>query len=120
MKPTAFRELVSLLDARKRRDLARLDRLLTEDRRMANEISELASTGTRDIASDPRHPFALQAARQAWADQRMSEARIRRAELAVAIRLARSEAVLSVGKQRALEELAIRSMALQRTTDPSD
>lgn len=118
MKPSGLRELVSLLDARKTRDLARLNRLLAEDRRLAEEIAEMAATGTRDLAIDATLPFALQAARQAWADQRISEARRRRTELDGAIRAARAEAVRSVGKQRALDELAIRAASQLRVTDP--
>jgi hypothetical protein len=97
-----------LMDARKARDLARLDRLLTEDRRLAEEIAALAATGTRDLAEGPL-PLAEQGRRLAWAAARGRAAARRREALAAEIRAARAEAVQSLGKQKALEHLTDRA-----------
>jgi hypothetical protein len=106
--PAALRELMRLMDARKARDLARLDRLLTEDRRLAEEIAALAATGTRDLAEGPL-PLAEQGRRLAWAAARGRAAARRREALAAEIRAARAEAVQSLGKQKALEHLTDRA-----------
>jgi hypothetical protein len=108
MTPAALRQLLGLIEARKARDLAQLDRLLGEDRRLAAEIAELASTAARDLA-DGELPPGRQGVRLAWADQRIRAARRRRAELAQAIRAARAAAARSLGKHQALEHLTDRA-----------
>ena len=50
MTPAALRRLLALAEARKARDLARLDGLLAEDRRLAAEIAEARRTAARDLA----------------------------------------------------------------------
>ena len=108
MSPAELRRLAGLVEARKARDLARLERLMSEDRRLAAEIAGLARTPERDLA-DGGLPPAQQALRQAWADQHIRAARRRRAELAAGIRAARAEAVRSLGKHTALEHLVERA-----------
>ena len=108
MTPAALRALTHLMDARKARDLARLDRLLTEDRRLVEEIATLAATGSRDLAEGPL-PLAEQGRRLAWSAARIRAAERRRRQLAAEIRLARAEAVQSLGKHKALEHLTDRA-----------
>ena len=74
MTPAALRDLASLVEARKARDLARLEGLIAEDRRLAAEIAGLAATASLDLASGERLPLMQQAVRQAWADQRIRAA----------------------------------------------
>ena len=109
MTPAKLRELAGLVEARKARDLARLDALLAEDRRLAAEIAGLMGTAARDLATGIALPLPQQALRQAWADQRIRAAHRRRAELIPAIRAARAEALQSLGKHRALENLVERA-----------
>ena len=68
--PAALRRLAALAEARRARDLARLDGLLAEDRRLVAEIAALAGTAARDLAEGVALPLAQQGLRQAWADQR--------------------------------------------------
>ena len=109
MTPAALRQLMSLIEARKARDLATLDRLLAEDRRLAAEIGELRRTSARDAASVETLPLERQALRLAWADLRIRAARLRQAALAEAIRAARAAAAQSFGKYRSLETLVDRA-----------
>ena len=109
MTPAMLRRLVGLVDARKARDLARLDGLLAEDRRLAAEVEHLAATATLDLASGEPLPPAQQGLRLAWADQRIRAIRRRRAELAAGIRAARTAAAQSLGKHRSLEHLVDRA-----------
>lgn len=109
MTPGALRRLAGLLDARKARDLARLEALVAEDRRLAAEVAALAATPARDLATGIAVPLVQQARRQAWADQRIRAARRRRAELAGLIRDARAAAVRSLGKHESLESLVARA-----------
>jgi hypothetical protein len=116
--PAALRQLIGLVEARKARDLARLDALLVEDRRLAADIVELAATGARDMAEGVEVPLAQQARRLAWADQCIAAARRRRAALAPEIAAARLVAARSLGKHRALEHLEERAArALARLRD---
>jgi hypothetical protein len=103
--PQALRALAGLVEARKARDLARLEGLVAEDRRLEAEIAELAATGCRDLAGGDALPLARQGLREIWAEQRIRAARRRRAELAAGIRAARADAVQSLGRHRALEAL---------------
>jgi hypothetical protein len=107
--PQALHRLASLLEARKARDLARLEALVAEDRRLAAEIAEIAATATRDMAGPEPLPLPQQGLRQRWADGRIRAASERRAGLAAGIRDARAEAVQSLGKHRALERLVERA-----------
>lgn len=110
MDREALRDLLRLMDARKGRDLARLDRLLMEDRRLLDEIAALAATGSRDLAEDgPTLPLPEQGRRLAWAAARIRVAESRRLALAAEIREARAEAVQSLGKHKALEHLTGRA-----------
>ena len=109
MTPAALRDLLRLMDARKARDLARLDRLLTEDRRLADEIATLAATPGRDMADGPPLPLPEQGRRLAWAVARIRAAEQRRRALAAEIRAARADAVQGLGKHKALEHLAARA-----------
>ena len=109
MTPAALRGLLGLMEARKARDLARLDRLLTEDRRLADEIATLAATPGRDMADGPPLPLPEQGRRLAWAAARIRAAERRRRALAAEIRAARAEAVQSLGKHKALEHLTGRA-----------
>jgi hypothetical protein len=110
VSPAALRRLLALVAVRKARDLARLDRLAAEDRRLAAEIAVLAATPSRDAAgSGPPLPLGRQAARQAWADAGIRAARRRREALQAEIRAARAAAVQSLGKHEALAALAARA-----------
>jgi hypothetical protein len=115
--PAALRALAGLVEARRARDLARLEGLVAEDRRLEAEIAELAAVGCRDVAEAEALPLARQGLREIWAEQRIRAARRRRAELAARIRAARADAVQSLGRHRALEHLvegAERSEAQRR------
>ena len=79
--PGGLRRLAGLLEARKARDLARLEALVAEDRRLAAELAELAATPARDQADGQIWPSAPQGLRHIWADQRIRAARRRRTEL---------------------------------------
>jgi hypothetical protein len=107
--PEALRQLMQLAEARKARDLSRLDRLLAEDRRLVAEIAELAGTAARDMAADGSLPLPRQGLRLAWAGRRIAAARRQRTELTAAIRAARAEAAQSLGKHQTLEHLAERA-----------
>jgi hypothetical protein len=107
--PAKLRELVRLAEARRARDLSRLDRLLAEERRLAAEIADLAGIAARDMAADAALPLAQQGLRLAWADARIAAARRRRTEVAAAVREARAAAAQSLGKHHALEHLTERA-----------
>jgi hypothetical protein len=107
--PAALRRLTTLVEARRARDLAHLDRLLGEARRLEAEIAELRRTAARDAEDGVALPPERQAVRLVWADQRMRTARRRLAGLADAIRAARAVAAQSLGKHRSLETLADRA-----------
>ena len=109
MTPEALRRLTGLAEARKARDLARLDGLLTRDRQLAGRArrpGRRRSPATSPAA--PPLPPAQQALRQAWVDQRIRAAARQRAALAAGIAAARAAAVQSLGKHRALEHLVER------------
>jgi hypothetical protein len=115
MTPAALRQLTRLAEARKARDLARLEGLLIRERQLAAEISALSGTLARDLATGIALPPAQQALRQAWVEQRIRAAERQRTALAAGIVAARAEAVQSLGKHRALEHLVERGdrIALQ-------
>jgi hypothetical protein len=116
MTPAALRALAGLAEARRARDLARLDSLLTRKRQLEAEIADLSVALSRDFAIGLDLPPAQQALRQAWVDARIRCARQQRAALAAGIAAARTEAVQSLGKHRALEDLVERGdrIALQQ------
>jgi hypothetical protein len=107
--PALLRQLMGLVDARKARDLALLDGLLAEDRRLAAEVEELSATAARDQAASAPLPPLQQGLRLAWADQRIRAIRRRRNELAAGIRAARAAAAQSLGKHSSLEHLVDRA-----------
>ena len=106
MTPAALRQLGGLMEARKARDLARLERLVAEDRALAEEIAALARVAAEDAASGLSLPPDRQAARLAWVDQRTLLAERRRAALCPVIAAARAAAVQSLGREVALDHLA--------------
>ncbi|MFO1141440.1 MAG: hypothetical protein U1E59_03455 [Amaricoccus sp.] len=129
MTPATLRGLAGLVDARTNRDLARLEALVAEDRRLEAELAELASTLVREHPESRDIAFPSQALRYIWVEQRTRAACRRRSELAAAIRAARAAAVQSLGKQRALEELVgraqnaedqVRTARAEREAAPSD
>ena len=109
MTPAALERLAGLVEVRKARDLARLEGLVAEDRRLEADIAALAATGASDLAEAETLPLVQQGLRARWADARIRAARARRAGLAAAIRAARAAAVQSLGKHRALEDLVARA-----------
>jgi hypothetical protein len=118
MTLAALRKLAALMEARKARDLARLERLLAEDRVLAAELATLACPDAACSASETPLPLRHQAARLAWIDQHKASLRRRRAVLTGEIARARAAAVQSLGRERALDHLAegaSRSDAARRT-----
>jgi len=109
--PEALRQLAALAEARRSRDLAVLEELLLEDRRLAAEILEIAAAPARDLAEGgiAIAPIAQQALRFAWLERHIAALRRRRAELAPRIAQARAEASRSLGKHQALEHLSGRA-----------
>ncbi|MFT3975429.1 MAG: hypothetical protein QM699_18940 [Amaricoccus sp.] len=119
MTPAALRDLGRLMEARKARDLARLERLASEARALDAELATLAATAVADVASGEPLPPGRQAARLAWIDQRTAMVRQQRAALAPEIERARAAAVQSLGRERALDrvaETAARAEAARRTS----
>lgn len=112
MKPERLRQLAALAEARRSRDLAALDALLLEDRRLAAEILEIAAAPARDLAEGgiAIAPIAQQALRFAWLERNIAILRRRRADLAPRIARARAEATRSLGKHHALEHLTDRAV----------
>jgi hypothetical protein len=108
MTPTELSRLLALVEVRRDRDLARLDAATAEDRMLAADIERLAATGERDMAEGGL-PLAQQAARLAWADQRIEVARARRTALARELATLRAAAAQSLGKHRALEHVLERT-----------
>jgi hypothetical protein len=108
MTPAELSRLLALVEVRRDRDLARLDAATAEDRMLAADIERLAATGERDMAEGGL-PLAQQAARLAWADQRIEAARARRTALARELATLRAAAAQSLGKHRALEHVLERT-----------
>ena len=109
MTPAMLRRLAGLVDARKYRDLARLEALVTEDRRLQAELAALGTTLAREQTESEDMALGPRGLRYIWVEQRIQITRSRRSELATAIRAARAAAVQSLGKQRALENLVDRA-----------
>lgn len=106
MTPAALRSLGRLMEARKARDLVRLERLVTEDRALEAELAMLATTVATDAASGETLPPDRQAARLAWVEQRTALVQRRRLALAPEIEKARAAAIQSLGRERALDRVA--------------
>lgn len=106
MTPAALRGLGTLMAARKARDLARLERLVVEDRELQSELAALAALPAADAASGAPLPPDRHAARLAWIEHRRTQAQRRRAALAPEIDRARAAAVESLGRERALDRMA--------------
>lgn len=110
MTPAQLKALATLAATQVDRDLARLEALAAEDRRLADDLASLASVHARDMAEGAgAAPLALLGRRLAWADARMAAARVQRARLAAEIAAARAAAATSLGKRRALERLQERA-----------
>lgn len=109
MTPAALRQLMQLAEARKARDLAELERLLAEERRLESEIVSLRRTGARDAAEAVALPPDRQAVRLAWVERATAATQLRQAALQTRIRTARGLAAQSLGKHRSLEVLVDRA-----------
>lgn len=125
MTPQQLRQLAELAEARRSRDLAELEAVVAEDRRLAQAIEGYARSHAQDMAdADGELPFAQMALRIEWADRNIALARMQRAELAKRITELRKRAAVSLGKHRALEKLtdrAIRQEAeIQRTREEKE
>lgn len=106
MTPARLRELLALAEARKARDLARLEALNAADRALVEAARGLAGLHARDMAEGVgAAPLALLGRRLVWADARMAEIRAARARLAADVAAARAAATVSLGRHRALERL---------------
>lgn len=110
MKASDLRRLTALAEARKQRDLAELEALAAEDRRLAEDIEGYARIPAEDFreAGDAL-PMAQLAMRLEWADRNIAIATRRRAELHRKIAHLRRRAAVSLGKHQALEKLTERS-----------
>lgn len=100
---------MQLAEARKARDLAELDRLLAEDRRLEAEIAALRRAAAQDAALATALPLERQGVRLAWVERSIQATRLRRTALQTRIRAARASAAQSLGKHRSLEVLVDRA-----------
>lgn len=107
-----LRALATLAEARQVRDLAVLEGLAAEDRRLAAELAGLAGLHARDVAEEG--PLPLLDRRLRWAEARAAAIRAARAALAPRIAAARAAAALALGKREALDRLARRAEAEAR------
>lgn len=108
MREDQLRALTKIAEARELADLARLEALMAEQRRIEAEIAELARTGIRDLGTEVV-PMAQIGLRAIWAEQRIGVARDNLAALAPKLAAARAAAVASLGKHQALEDLAAKA-----------
>lgn len=115
MTPAALRALGRLMEARKARDLARLEHLMTEARALDAELKTLSASAASDAASGETLPPDRQAVRLAWIDQRSAIARRRQEALAGEIDKARAAAVQSLGRERALDRVAEAAVRAERS-----
>lgn len=113
MSAPRLRALLALAEARKTRDLAALEALIAEDRRLAAERAGLAGLHARDLA-EPDAPLAALEARLRWAEAQAAALDAARAALAPRLSAARALAVESLGKREALDALAARAEAEAR------
>ncbi len=115
MTPARLRDLLALAEARKARDLARLEALIAADRTLAHQALDLAGTHARDMAEGAGStPLALLGHRLIWADGRLTALRAARARLGTEIADVRAAATISLGKHRALEHLLERALRTTR------
>jgi hypothetical protein len=105
MTPEALRGLAMLAEARRQRDLAAVERLMAELRRLDAEIAEIAGTLTRDMAADAPVPMMNYGRRMAWAEHETALRRAAQARLAAQLTAARTVARVSLGKHEALLKL---------------
>jgi hypothetical protein len=114
MKPQQLRQLTALAEARKSRDLAELEALTSEDRRLAEAIEAYARAPARDILEGAEGmPLAQLALRLEWADRNIAIAHRQRVELGERIAALRKRAAVSLGKHQALEKLTERAFRQQ-------
>jgi hypothetical protein len=104
MKAAKLRELAALAEAKRARDLARLDALIAEARGIEEAIAALSGTERRDMA-EGRVPFALMGMRVTWADAEIAARRARLQAIAAELAAVRAEARVSLGKHEALRAL---------------
>ena len=110
MTPAALRQLMVLVEARKARDLAALDRLLAEQRRLEAEVADLRRTASRDARSgDDAAAGAAGAPARLGRPVHPRGRGCGRRRLAETIRAARAAAAQSLGKHRSLETLVERA-----------
>lgn len=105
MTPEALRGLAMLAEARRQRDLAAVERLMTEVRRLDAEIAEIAGTLTRDMAADAPVPMMNYGRRLAWAEHETALRRAAQARVMAELTAARAVARVSLGKHEALKKL---------------
>jgi hypothetical protein len=108
MKAAELRALAALAEARRGRDLGRLEALIAEARGLEEEIVGLSGTSRLDAAAGPV-PFDQIGRRLAWAEAEIARRRRRLAGLAVEIAGVRAAARISVGKHEALNTLVVRA-----------
>lgn len=113
MSAARLRALLALAEARKTRDLAALEALAAEDRRLAQELAGLAQVHARDLAG-PDAPLPVLEARLRWAQAQAAAVQGERTALAGRIALARAQATTALGKREALGALAARAEAEAR------
>jgi len=104
MKATTLRKLAALAEARKTRDLARLEALAAERRLLLEEIADLAGIEARD-AAEGLMPFPMMARRSAWAAAEVARREQRIAAIDREMEEARAAARTSLGKHEALLRL---------------
>ncbi len=107
MTPAMLRQLLEASEARKTRDLARLDALNVQVRGCDAEAAEAARVAATDMAdaANADLPLAFQGLRMTYADQRIAAAERRRRELEPEVEAARATAAESFGKHQALERM---------------
>jgi hypothetical protein len=99
--------LLGLAEARRARDLARLEALIAEARRIEAEIDALVEVRRRDLVFDPEGglPLGLQGRRQAHVEREIAERRRQLRALEPALAAVRDAARQSLGKHEALARL---------------
>lgn len=107
MTSAQIRDLIRVVEARKTRDLARLDGLMVQVRACEAEIEAAMRMHAHDAAEEALDdvPFAFHGLRITLADQRIAQAERLRAALEPDIAAARAQAVESVGRHSALERI---------------
>ncbi len=106
--PASLAPLVALAEARRKRDLSRIEALAVEARRLEDEIEALNTTQSRD-AEEGTMPLAMVARRIAWVENAIAAHQRRIAAIAEEIAAARKAAQASVGRHEALAVLHARA-----------